>query len=390
MAQINISLDKNGMIGMIDQIGRIIRHDIRTSLNTIQFFSNRLKKTQAESDRKTDWVDMMIQSCTQIRFLIDHAFDVFYMVQGTYKLSQSHFNFVMLLKRIDDSLAEIKKIHSLSIHYDLNDEPMDWNSMIEMYGDANQLKILFEMLFNDAIHSPKNTISVQIVPLDHSIQISIHYTGFQDDMDYSLDYLSTHLSSLKKRQFMMFKAFMIVHSHMGTMTIKNIQNEKGQIIVSLPVHTQKIQTIDNQKSILKQIDKKTDLLQTKPLRLLVVEDNPNNQIVIQSYLSQKSHNVTIANNGHDAIQLFKSFPPFDVILMDIHMPFMDGFETTKQIRILENNLGIKKIPIIALTADVQKDIPQKCLEVGIQSIIEKPITDDSIFDIHLNHALNLK
>ena len=100
------------------------------------------------------------------------------------------------------------------------------------------------------------------------------------------------------------------------------------------------------------------------LKILLVEDNLLNQRIVLFSLKKYNHIVTIANNGLEAVEKFKK-AQFDVILMDIMMPVMDGLEATVKIREVEvtNNAG-KRTPIIALTANTMDNDRNKCLSYG--------------------------
>ncbi|MFZ5774912.1 MAG: response regulator [Thermodesulfobacteriota bacterium] len=108
-----------------------------------------------------------------------------------------------------------------------------------------------------------------------------------------------------------------------------------------------------------------------PLRVLLAEDNPVNQRVVQKILEKGGHAVTVANNGKEAVDLY-SREHFDLILMDIQMPEMDGFEATAAIRALERGTG-GKTPIVALTAHAIKGYEEKCLNAGMDGYLSKPV-----------------
>jgi PAS domain S-box-containing protein len=110
-------------------------------------------------------------------------------------------------------------------------------------------------------------------------------------------------------------------------------------------------------------------LQLTGFRILVAEDNLFNQQIIQEFLNLSGINVDIANDGQEAIALL-AITKFDAVLMDIHMPIMDGFEATRQIRGLP---GFSALPIIALTAGVTKEERKRCLAAGMNDFINKPI-----------------
>jgi signal transduction histidine kinase/CheY-like chemotaxis protein len=125
----------------------------------------------------------------------------------------------------------------------------------------------------------------------------------------------------------------------------------------------------------------------RPRQILVVEDNAVNQMVIKGLLKKLGLDAAVANNGEEAVNLVRENVP-DVILMDCHMPVMDGFEATRQIRGLEEAAGRSRTPIIAVTADVTVEQEEHCREVGMDDYIPKPI-DKQMFKDKLSHWLGI-
>jgi len=107
-----------------------------------------------------------------------------------------------------------------------------------------------------------------------------------------------------------------------------------------------------------------------PVRVLIVDDNEINRIVAAALLTPHGYQVAIAQNGAEAVDLALR-DSYDVILMDCHMPRMDGYEATALIR--KNEVGRKRTPIIALTGSVLKDEPNRHLAAGMDDFLEKPI-----------------
>jgi CheY-like chemotaxis protein len=105
------------------------------------------------------------------------------------------------------------------------------------------------------------------------------------------------------------------------------------------------------------------------VRVLLVEDTPLNQQVASEFLRNAKLDVTLADNGQAALELLEH-NTFDVILMDIQMPVMDGLEATKIIR---ENPKVSHLPIIAMSAGVTLDEQEKCQSVGMSDFIPKPI-----------------
>ncbi|MBD3266881.1 response regulator [bacterium] len=113
------------------------------------------------------------------------------------------------------------------------------------------------------------------------------------------------------------------------------------------------------------------------LHVLIAEDNPFNQKLAVRLLKKQGHRYMLANNGKEAVRAFKN-ASFDLILMDVHMPEMDGMEACRQIREIEKETG-KHIPILAVTASAMKGDMEKCLDAGMDDYISKPIKPQKIY-----------
>ena len=147
--------------------------------------------------------------------------------------------------------------------------------------------------------------------------------------------------------------------------------------------------------------------QTRPLRILLAEDSPVNQKLAIGVLERYGHHIVVANHGKEAVAILAAQPAFDLVLMDVQMPEMDGYEATAKIRELEKGLGgeaagsrdwgldqgarpktpkseplipnlqspipTRHVPIIAMTAHAMKGDRERCLEAGMDAYIAKPI-----------------
>jgi len=110
------------------------------------------------------------------------------------------------------------------------------------------------------------------------------------------------------------------------------------------------------------------------MQILIAEDNSINQRIFVAFLRNADYKVILANNGVEAFELFKK-EKFGCILMDLHMPVMDGLETTRQIRKYEKENGLEEIPIIAVTASHPAEDKDKCFDAGMNDFVQKPISE---------------
>jgi len=125
-------------------------------------------------------------------------------------------------------------------------------------------------------------------------------------------------------------------------------------------------------------------------RILLVEDNPVNQRVAQRLLEKMAADVTLANNGAEALERIAE-GSFDAVLMDCQMPVMDGFTAAARIREAEDRSGMgKRVPIIALTANVMNEDREKCLAAGMDAHLGKPIVPSQLADCLERHLSGRK
>ncbi len=154
----------------------------------------------------------------------------------------------------------------------------------------------------------------------------------------------------------------------GDIKVKSEPNKGSLFYFSLQLKRTSSLRQDKQTTFMN----KTDLIQQiefSSLNVLVVEDNEINQEVINGLLDSMKVSITMANNGYEAISFVKS-KAFDLIFMDIQMPNMDGYETTRKIREIK---GMEKIPIIAMTAHTTHSDIKNCLTKGMNDHLGKPI-----------------
>jgi polar amino acid transport system substrate-binding protein len=144
--------------------------------------------------------------------------------------------------------------------------------------------------------------------------------------------------------------------HLGNVTTKNSDKDNPMDL-----------TLSDQVDI--------DLSDIAGANVLLVEDNDMNQLIAQQLLEDKQMNTSIANNGKQAIEMLEN-SDFDLVLMDIQMPVMDGYEATRMIR---QNERLKHLPVIAMTAHVFAGEKEKCLNTGMDDHIGKPIHPEILY-----------
>jgi CheY-like chemotaxis protein len=112
-------------------------------------------------------------------------------------------------------------------------------------------------------------------------------------------------------------------------------------------------------------------------KVLLVEDNEINQELVVELLKDTGMSIDIANNGLEALERVK-LQAYDLVFMDIQMPFLDGFEVTRRIR---KDIGKKELPIIAMTANASNEDRENCIQSGMDDFVSKPIAPASLFKV---------
>ena len=116
----------------------------------------------------------------------------------------------------------------------------------------------------------------------------------------------------------------------------------------------------------------------RSVHVLVAEDNLVNQQLVVQLLEMRGHSVTLAQNGREVLAALEK-ESFDVVLMDVNMPEMDGYQTTAAIR--EREKGGRRMPIIAITGLAMKGDRERCLQAGMDAFLSKPLRSQELFAV---------
>ena len=345
-------------------------HEIRTPLNAIKGMLRELKR-ETLTTKQSSYVNNSLAASKHLLSIINNILDISKIEAGELNLEQEHFVLQESLDRINSILkmrADEKGIYlRSSVSKNINEV---------FVGDALRIEQILVNLIGNAIKFTSHggvTLNFDVIEdksKEQTIEIVISDTGIgmdpgylqnifskfsQEDRSTSRKYGGTGLG--------MAITYELVQLMQGTIEIKS---QKGlgttySIRLNLP------------KGDRRYIRKQTAAISKKELlntRVLLVEDNDMNRLVAQNTLSFYGCETTEAVDGFEAIELLKQFT-FDVILMDIQMPGMDGIEATQIIR---NELKITT-PIIALTANAFKTEIEKCKSIGMNDYVTKPFEE---------------
>ncbi len=238
-------------------------------------------------------------------------------------------------------------------------------------GGTISLKINEEMIDNDHIHFTL-TVRDNGIGMSEEFQKSMFEPFTQENRnDTSLTRGSGLGLAIVKRT---------VEAMNGTINVESKENEGSSFTVSIIFPCIKSSALENEKSVETKAVSQKDFSSLAGKHILLCEDHPLNQEIAKAMLEDKGMLVQIAENGQYGIEAFSKAPVgyYACVLMDIRMPVMDGYETTKAIRGLKRS-DAKTVPILAMTADAFTDDVQKCLNSGMNGHIAKPIDPQKLF-----------
>ena len=352
-------------------------HEIRTPLNSIIGLSYQLLKSDLRQ-KEHGFVRTIHAASEHLLVLINDILDTSKIEAGKLGLDQTSFSLRELIGLMVELLRQKAEEKNIQIVTEI--DPVLFENHI---GDPHRLKqILLNLLTNAVKFTPKGLIRItckveEDEARQQAIALSIIDTGIGIEQEY-VDRIFTKFSQEDKsttRKYGgtglgMFITKSLVELMGGTITVSS-QKEIGthvRINLSLPKNLVPIIQLPG-KSV-------TDTSILKNLQVLVVDDNEMNRLVASTVLENHGIIVSEAVNGADAIRKLEK-KNFDLVLMDLQMPVMDGLEASLKIR---KELGLT-VPIVALTASALNEESHRCLDAGMNDFIVKPFKEEDMVEV---------
>jgi len=383
-------------------------HEIRTPMNSIIGIYNLLSQTNLTREQ-TELLDIIHISSHNLLNIINDILDLAKLEAGQLRIENQPFS-------LQEQLYHICKMLSIKA----KGKGIELNTRIEsivpkcIFGDAHRLNQILINLTNNAIKFTLEgsvTISVETIPATfESFQKNRELIpqNLLSPQDIEKDHVLLHFRIIdtgvgisSNEQTLLFKEFKQLRNpmlvkHEGTglglsisRHLTQLMNGRIGVRSTVDVGSEFWFTLclrqGNEECLKKEVETTIKPTVDRSLKILIVEDNLLNQKFAVTTLERAGHEVFIAENGRTAVEMYKK-THYDIILMDIAMPIMDGLEATRMIRRFEEDLKkeqniTRRIKILAVTAHVMVSDREKCLAAGMDHYLAKPYRPNDLINI---------
>jgi signal transduction histidine kinase/CheY-like chemotaxis protein len=352
-------------------------HEIRTPINAVVGFAGLLQKTKLDTDQQ-QFVNLIQNSGENLLSVVNDILDISKIEAGMMRITKNPF-----------SIHEVCTSLELMFQHKVNEKKLrfvfDYDNSIPntLIGDAERLNQVLINLLNNAIKfTEKGSVKLAVQMLQKTnTEVKIQFVVKDTGIGISKEKLATVFERFEQAENNTARQYggtglglaiveKIVDMQGGEISADSNVGEGSLFKVVLSYEYVAEEKVVQNISTIQHTNSKKVFTDNK---ILVAEDNKTNQTLLKFMLQQWNLSYDLAENGKEVLEMLQD-KKYDLILMDIQMPLMDGYEAATRVR---KDLSIT-IPIIAMTAHVMPTEKQKCIDAGMNDYISKPI-DEAIF-----------
>lgn len=366
-----------------DDMTRIARHDLKTPLNGIINLPLLIKQEKNLSEKQIKRLNLIEDAGYKMLAMINSSLDLYKMEEGSYRFVPVSVNLFPLLSKIREELWAEMQANQCRIDFFLNGSLADETDSFLVQGEELLCYSMLANLIRNAVESSPRGKTVSVY-LDNTKQpkIEIHNHG-QVPSSIQDRFFQKYVTAGKGKGTGLgtYSARLMARTMNGDIDMSSSEFNGTTIQITMPFHSgeerpEKARQIKKEalaKTIRpkKAISLEYNWTKMEGKRVLLAEDDPINQALAIALLQDKGFLVTPVVNGREVLTLFKE-GHFDMILMDMQMPILNGIETTRLVRKGEETTG-NRVPIIAVTGMTSEKDSEAFYEAGIDAIVPKPI-----------------
>jgi PAS domain S-box-containing protein len=358
-----------------------ISHEIRTPINGIAGMAGLLSQDSSAEERAT-YLSAIKHSAENLKVIINDILDLAVIESGKLRFEKIPFNLHDLLPSLISMFMYQAKEKSVTLDYKI-----DPALARVLLGDPVRLnQILINLISNAVKFTHSGEIHVRCSAEEKKktgcvVKIEVADTGVgvpSDKLDSIFESFSQADASVTRKYggsgLGLTIVKQLVELQKGTIRLESREHHGSNFIVRIPYIFAK--SDGHKKTAIPQTLRSVKGKFQNELKILLVEDNDINRLYAKSLLDKWNCAVDIAENGLVAIEKIK-YNFYDVVLMDVQMPVMDGYEATRAIRLMSSPM--RHAPIVALTANATKTDIDKCLSSGMNDYLPKPFTPEDLF-----------
>ncbi len=377
----NLEAEEHFRLSNLGSMAAAIVHDLKNPIGVIMGYAQMAEDEEISTSTRNEYLQTIHQEAMRIS---EMAHEVLTFSKGDIELNIGKIKAKSFYEDLVKMLQALFVEHGISLEHELR-----YDGILKL--DINRIRRVILNLATNAMDAmaqnafgnnrfrleiKNNTDGLLILAIDNGpgIPAQIRATLFEPFITHGKSHGTGLGMAIVKK---------IISEHGGTISFETKSNQGTTFTIFIPMNFKELAKDQSSQGQFDESIKVQDILisdeKKKQIRILIADDNILNQKLISTYLKKSGYSGDAVSNGKEALEALKN-TDYDIVLMDLTMPEMDGFEATRQIRSPKSQVLNKDVPIIAITAHTQEEDIQDCLNAGMNNCVTKPIKCDILIE----------